>query len=135
VVGSAAAYGAAMFFVARRYKRRKASHKRCSSVLAGGRVAPGDMASVWRPSPALMSGGAGGLTGGGYGALGRHSPIGGGALGWGRDGMGAPERDSRGSGGTGGTQTTRSGEVHSAAEARMAGISAPVAAENSLGWN
>jgi len=35
-LAGAAVYGAAMFMVARRYKRRKANHQRSSSVLSGG---------------------------------------------------------------------------------------------------
>jgi hypothetical protein len=38
-VGGAVVYGAAMFLVARRYKKRKAAHQRSSSVQSGGRRA------------------------------------------------------------------------------------------------
>lgn len=61
-VAGAAIYGAAMFLVARRYKRKKASHTRASSVLSGGNRRPGEVS-------ALMSGGVGA----GYRSTGRNS--------------------------------------------------------------
>lgn len=64
VVAGAAVYGAAMFFVAKRYKRRKSGHQRASSVVAGGNRRPGEVS-------ALMTGGAGG--GVGYRSTARHS--------------------------------------------------------------
>jgi hypothetical protein len=94
-IGGAAAYGAAMFFLARRYKKKKAGHRRSSSL-----DTPSQMR--YTGSPALM--GAGMMSGG------RGSTTMGGG------------RDSRGSGRTGNT-------------ARTAQISAPMMAENSLGWN
>lgn len=111
-VAVAAAYGAAMFVVARRYKRKKQAHRRASSL--GG--SPSDMQQMGGGSPALMGGallsrdftGYGGVAGGAAAAS-----------------AGAPGgRDSHGSG--------RSGMGLSS---RTAYISAPVAAENSLGWN
>jgi len=93
IVG-ASAYGAAMFFVARRYKRHKSGHRRVSSVA----------------SPEMRYSG---------------SPFVGGALmagGRGTPGTGNG-RDSRGSGPSAGNS------------ARTAFISAPMMAENSLGWN
>ena len=93
VVG-ASAYGAAMFFVARRYKRHKSGHRRVSS------VASPEMTYSGSPfvGGALMAGGRG-TPGTGNG------------------------RDSRGSGPSAGNS------------ARTAFISAPMMAENSLGWN
>jgi hypothetical protein len=97
-IGAAAAYGAAMFFIARRYKRKRSSHRRTSSIQS-----PADMRNDMRftGSPALMGGAvmSGGLDGG---------------------------RDSRGSGQTGPSVGQ---------SARTAGISGPLMAENSLGWN
>jgi hypothetical protein len=62
-VAGAALYGAAMFFVARRYKRKRANHTRSSSVLSGGgNRRPGEVS-------ALMSGGVGA----GYRSTGRNS--------------------------------------------------------------
>ncbi|KAI1102269.1 hypothetical protein F4804DRAFT_343356 [Jackrogersella minutella] len=98
----AGAYGAAMFIIARRYKRKKQRHQRSSSVNS-----PSEMRQAG--SPALMGGAL----------LSRDftsNPGYGGAVG--------NTRDSQGSG--------RSGMNSSA---RTANISAPVAAENSLGWN
>ncbi|KAI1142410.1 hypothetical protein F5Y05DRAFT_225568 [Hypoxylon sp. FL0543] len=98
----AGAYGAAMFIIARRYKRKKQRHQRSSSINS-----PSDMRQTG--SPALMGGAL----------LSRDftsNPGYGGATG--------NTRDSQGSG--------RSGMNSSA---RTANISAPVAAENSLGWN
>ncbi|KAL2260471.1 hypothetical protein VTK26DRAFT_5504 [Humicola hyalothermophila] len=102
-VAVAAAYGAVMFVVARRYKRKKQMHRRASSI---GSSNP-DMGEYSRGSPALMGGAllSRDFTSS-YGAV----PPGG--------------RDSHGSGrsGMGGSGRTQF-------------ISAPVAAENSLGWN
>ncbi|KAI1416705.1 hypothetical protein F5Y13DRAFT_99689 [Hypoxylon sp. FL1857] len=98
----AGAYGAAMFIIARRYKRKKQRHQRSSSI-----TSPSEMRQTG--SPALMGGAL----------LSRDftsNPGYGGATG--------NTRDSQGSG--------RSGMNSSA---RTANISAPVAAENSLGWN
>jgi hypothetical protein len=94
-VGMAAAYGAAMFLIARRYKKRRLSHRRSSSVLN-----PAEMRQSG--SPALL-GGAGAFMSGG-----RTTP--------------GHDRNSRGSGRTGNSARTQQ-------------ISAPMMAENSLGWN
>lgn len=94
-VGGSAAYGVAMFLIARRYKRRKTSHRRSSSVMNHSEMRQSG-------SPALM-GGAGAYMSGG-----RTTP--------------GHDRNSRGSGRTGNS-------------ARTAQISAPMMAENSLGWN
>jgi hypothetical protein len=91
-VTAAAAYGAAMFFIARRYKKRRGTHRRSSSIQN-----PSEMR--YTGNPALMGGA---LVSGGYDVDGR---------------------ESRGSGRSNG---------HSA---RTAQISAPMMAENSLGWN
>ena len=93
-VGGAAAYGAAMFLIARRYKKRKQGHRRSSSIMN-----PAEM----RQS-AYLSGGAAFMSGG------RLTPS-------------ANDRDSRGSGRSAGNS------------ARTQQISAPMMAENSLGWN
>jgi len=94
-VGVAAAYGAAMFLIARRYKKRRLAHRRSSSVLN-----PAEMRQSG--SPALL-GGAGAFMSGG-----RTTP--------------GHDRNSRGSGRTGNSARTQQ-------------ISAPMMAENSLGWN
>ncbi|KAK3318282.1 hypothetical protein B0H66DRAFT_231164 [Apodospora peruviana] len=104
----AAAYGAAMFVIARRYKSKKQAHRRASSIST-----PSDMRQTSSPrgSPALMGGAL----------LSRDfTSTYGGAYG----GVAPGGRDSHGSG--------RSGMNNSG---RTAYISAPVAAENSLGWN
>jgi hypothetical protein len=94
-VMGAIAYGAAMFFVARRYRNKKISHKRSPSVPSTSRFTYGSMTG----GGAWMSGARGaGLT-----------PPGG--------------RDSRGSSSSNGRSI------------RTQQISAPVMAENSLGWN
>lgn len=95
----AGAYGAAMFIIARRYKKKKQAHKRSSSVASYS-----DMRQSG--SPALMGGALLSRDFTGYGAAAGNM------------------RDSRGSGRSGGNTS-----------ARTANISAPVAAENSLGWN
>lgn len=97
-IGGSAAYGAAMFLIARRYKKRKQNHRRSSSILS-----PSEMRQSG--SPALM--------GGAFMSGGRISP----------GGTFTNDRNSRGSG-------------HSAGNsARNQQISAPMMAENSLGWN
>lgn len=104
-VVAAAAYGAAMFFIARRYKRRKLSHRRARSMMN-----PGEMMEATGGSPALP--------GGVYMSGGRQS------TGSGESGSGASgDRHSSGSGRSAGNS------------ARTAQISGPMMAENSLGWN
>ena len=97
----AAAYGAVMFVIARRYKRKRQAHRRASSISNSS-----DMQESPQGSPAMMGGAllSRDFTSS-YGAVvgGRHSH------GSGQSGMGNSAR----------TQV----------------ISAPVAAENSLGWN
>ncbi len=101
-VAVAAAYGVVMFVVARRYKRKKQSHRRASSISS-----PSEMSEPGRGSPALMGGAL----------LSRDFTSSYGAVPSG-------QRNSQGSG--------RSGAGNSG---RTQFISAPVAAENSLGWN
>jgi len=96
-VGAAAAYGAAMFFIARRYKKRKQGHRRSSSIQN-----PSEMRQSGSPP----------LIGGLFMSGGRLSP----------GGTTTNDRNSRGSGRTGNSARTQQ-------------ISAPMMAENSLGWN
>ncbi|KAK5660386.1 hypothetical protein OQA88_12929 [Cercophora sp. LCS_1] len=103
----AAAYGAVMFVIARRYKKKKQAHRRASSISN-----PSDMQQSPRSSPALMGGALLSRDFTGYGG------VTGGAAG------GRNSHNSHGSG--------RSGMGNSA---RTQYISAPVAQENSLGWN
>lgn len=92
-IGGAVAYGTAMFLIARRYKKRKQSHRRSQSSSS--------------PSDMMRAG----------------TPYGGGAfMSGGRVSSPPNDRNSRGSGRTGNS-------------ARTAQISAPMMAENSLGWN
>jgi hypothetical protein len=112
-VGLSVMYGAAMFLVARRYKRKKQlGHRRASSI--GSSQRSSEMQYNGNGSPALMGGALMSRDFSNYGAQGPQGE--------------APARpggrDSHGSG--------RSGMGNSA---RTAFISAPVAAENSLGWN
>ncbi|KAF2275648.1 uncharacterized protein EI97DRAFT_378694 [Westerdykella ornata] len=97
-VMGAIAYGAAMFFVARRYRNKRLGHKRTSSVANTSR----NTYSSLQAGAAFMSGGRG---------PGRLTPGG---------------RDSRGSRGSSSSQGR---------SIRTQQISAPVMAENSLGWN
>ncbi|KAK1596301.1 uncharacterized protein LY79DRAFT_509456, partial [Colletotrichum navitas] len=101
-VGVAAAYGAAMFIIARRYKQKKQAHRRASSLTSS------EMRYADAGSPPMMGGALMSRDFSNYGGV-------------------AGGRESHGSGRTG-----RSGMGNSA---RTAVISAPVAAENSLGWN
>ncbi|KAI4286743.1 MAG: hypothetical protein L6R35_004003 [Caloplaca aegaea] len=106
VVCGAAAYGAAMFFIARRYKMRRQSHGRSPSMYNSPVYSGSHRDFVGGANAALMSGarGDGGRS---------TSPMDGYGYGYGRD--------SRGSGRSGSTGRQQ--------------ISAPVMAENSLGWN
>jgi hypothetical protein len=97
-ISLASLYGGAMFIIARRYKRKKQSHRRSSSMSTDQRSS--GMQYTGNGSPALM----------------------GGAL---------MSRDMSTYGGTGVRDSHNSGT----SSARTANISAPVAAENSLGWN
>jgi hypothetical protein len=99
-VTGAIAYGAAMFFVARRYRNKKLSHQRSSSVPSTSRFTYGS-----------MQGGGAAFMSGGRGPGGSTTPGG---------------RDSRGSRGSSSSQGR---------SIRTQQISAPVMAENSLGWN
>lgn len=96
--GLSVMYGAAMFIVARRYKRKRQGHRRSSSV--SGSQASEEMRFNGTGSPALMGGALLGNQNNDYGGMNRDSPY-----------------------------TQRGGA------ARNANISAPVTAENSLGWN
>lgn len=97
-VGLSVMYGAAMFIVARRYKRKRQAHRRSNSL--SGSEASSEMQYAGNGSPAMMGGALLSQDGTNYG--------------------GAGGRDSHGSGNN---------------SARTANISAPVATENSLGWN
>lgn len=103
-ISLAGLYGAAMFIVARRYKRKRQSHHRSSSL--GSSEASSEMRYNGAGSPALMGGALLGRDVSSYG------------------GLNAGGRDSHNSGQSGPAQS-----------ARTANISAPVATENSLGWN
>ena len=99
-LGFSVMYGAAMFIVARRYKRKRQTHRRSSSI--SGSQASSEMQYTGSGSPALMGGALMSNNQYAYGSVGRESPN------------SIPSED-RG--------------------ARNANISAPVATENSLGWN
>ena len=100
-VAGAALYGAIMFFVARRYRRRRAAHSRSSSVI--------DTSSMAQSHGEMMTGAGTALMGArGYGS--EHDGY-----------YGTNGRTSRGSGYSG--------------SSRGRDISAPMMAENSLGWN
>lgn len=123
-VAVAAAYGVAMFLIARRYKRKKSLHRRTSSM----GTHPSTMRQTDTSSPALMGGAllsrdfthnygaAAAGAGAGVAAAGAGAVI--------LSGNQPGGRDSQGSGRSGGQNSGRS-----------AYISAPMAAENSLGWN
>ena len=103
VVAGAAVYGAAMFWVARRYRKRKALHRRSPSLI--------DTASMAQSRGEIMTGAGAALMSGGRGQSGDHETA----------YYGTSGRTSRGSGHSG--------------SSRGRDISAPVMAENSLGWN
>ena len=103
VVGGAALYGAAMFLVARRYRKRRSVHGRSPSII--------DTASMAHSHPEMVGGAGAALMGGARGYSGEQDTA----------YYGTSGRNSRGSGRTG--------------SSRGRDISAPVMAENSLGWN
>ena len=105
VVCGAAAYGAAMFFIARRYKMRRQSHGRSPSTFSSPVYSGSHHDFMGGANAALMSGARG------DGGRSATPPL---------DGFGYG-RESRGSGRSGSTGRQQ--------------ISAPVMAENSLGWN
>ena len=100
VVGGAALYGAAMFFVARRYRKRRSVHGRSPSII--------DTSSMAQSHGEMVTGAGAALMSGGRGLSGDHDTA----------YYGTSGRSSRGSG-----------------SSRGRDISAPVMAENSLGWN
>jgi hypothetical protein len=102
----AAVYGAAMFFVAQRYKKRRQQHRRSASYIDTSSMARSEMATG--AGAPLFSGGLRTQSGNGdYDTSGYGYYSG---------------RNSGGSGGSGGSAGRQQ-------------ISAPVMAENSLGWN
>lgn len=108
-VCGAAVYAAAMVYVARRYRKKRQGHQRASSVPTTGEMS--------QRSPGQLSGGGMGS----YfmsGANGRRSSPTAGLMGSGR---------ATGSRNSSGSSNGRS--------VREQGISAPMMAENSLGWN
>jgi hypothetical protein len=112
-VAVAAAYGVVMFVVARRYKRKRQAHRRASSISNSN---PSEMSEAGRGSPALMGGAL----------LSRDFTSSYGAV--------APGGASAGAG-PGGRNSHGSGQSGMGNSGRTQFISAPVAAENSLGWN
>ncbi|KJY02409.1 hypothetical protein TI39_contig53g00022 [Zymoseptoria brevis] len=123
-VAGAAVYAAAMVYVARRYRKKRAGHKRASSLtpMGGG---SGDMSERYGVRGSALT--AGGM--GGYfmsGANGGRSSRGSRGSSSGNGSSGSAGRTSRVSEGAG-----SSGQK----SVREQGISAPVAQENSLGWN
>ena len=108
VACGAAAYGAAMFYVARRYKNRRLSHGRSPSMFTSPNAS-----RVGSPQDYLAGGAGTALMSGAHDDGGRSvSPA---------NGLADYGRDSRGSGRSGSSGRQQ--------------ISAPVMAENSLGWN
>lgn len=112
-VAVAAAYGVAMFVIARRYKKKKQAHRRASSLTGSGRSSPSDMQETYRGSPAM----GGALLSRDFTSNSNYGGV----------SSGGRERDSHGSHGSG-----KSGMNTSS---RTQYISAPVGAQNSLGWN
>ncbi|KAK4498985.1 hypothetical protein PRZ48_009496 [Zasmidium cellare] len=115
----AALYAAAMVYVARRYRKKRQSHKRAPSLQT-----PGEMS---QRSPATLSGG--GM--GGYFMSGANGIRGSGTT----RGTGAGARGSGSGSGSGGRGSRNSAGSSNGRSVREQGISAPVMAENSLGWN
>jgi hypothetical protein len=119
-VAGAAVYAAAMVYVARRYRKKRAGHKRASSVTPMG----GNQDMIENPArgSAFTAGGMGSYFM--SGANGVRSSRG--SRGSAEGSSGSAGRSSRVSAGAG-SSGHRS--------VREQGISAPVMAENSLGWN
>jgi hypothetical protein len=104
-VAGAAVYAAAMVYVARRYRKKRASHKRASSVQATG--------NMTQRSSGHMSGGMGSYFMSGA--------------------IGGPSRQS--SYGSGGRHSRQSNNSSNNRSVREQGISAPISHGNSLGWD
>jgi hypothetical protein len=120
-VSVAVAYGAAMFLVARRYKRKKQSHRRASSI--SGNSSEMRFSETGSPATAMMGGALLSRDFSSYGGAGSN---------------GAPASNGGGAGSygpAGGRESHGSGRSGAGNSGRTAYISAPVAAENSLGWN
>lgn len=119
----AALYAAAMVYVARRYKRKRSSHQRTSSVPA---------------SQPEMSQRASNLTGGGMGGYfmsGANGHNSGSANGRASAAVTAASSNGRSNGSGGSRGSRNSGHSSNGRSVREQGISAPVMSENSLGWN
>jgi hypothetical protein len=118
----AALYAAAMVYVARRYKKKRARHARTPSV-------PASQPEMSQRGSNLT--GSGGM-GGGYfmsGANGQNT-------GPGRASAAVTASSAGHSNGSGGTRGSRNSDHSSNGRSvREQGISAPVMSENSLGWN
>ena len=98
-VMGALAYGAAMFFVARRYRKKRLAHKRSSSIPSSSRYTYGSV-----------------------GGLGNNAWMSG-------------ARNGRLTPGLPGSRGSRGSDSSNGRSVRTQQISAPVMAENSLGWN
>lgn len=119
----AALYAAAMVYVARRYKKKRARHARTPSV-------PASQPEMSQRGSNLT--GSGGM--GGYfmsGANGHNSGVGRASAAV--TASSAGRSNGSGSGGTRGSRN--SGHSSNGRSVREQGISAPVMSENSLGWN
>ncbi|EME79506.1 uncharacterized protein MYCFIDRAFT_212235 [Pseudocercospora fijiensis CIRAD86] len=114
-VCGAAVYAAAMVYVARRYRKKRQSHRRASSVPTAGEIS--------QRSP----GTPGTLSGGGMGGYFMSGANGGRESGSGSHSGRSSGRIGRGSRNSAGSSNGRS--------VREVGISNPIMAENSLGWN
>ncbi|KAF2217700.1 hypothetical protein CERZMDRAFT_89590 [Cercospora zeae-maydis SCOH1-5] len=114
-VAGAAVYAAAMVYVARRYRNKRKSHKRASSVGTHG-----EMTERSPGTPGTLTGGMGGYFMSGGNGRGSGTTRGSGV---------------RSSGSAGGRGSRNSAGSSNNRSVRDQGISAPVMAENSLGWN
>lgn len=122
VVASAAAYGAAMFYFARRYKMRRQAHMRVPSVVSNSALAAGPAMSQTYGS--IRDSNAAGLFMSGA----RSGPVVGA-----RGSTGNPFSDNHRHVDT--WHSRGSGFSSNGRSVREAGISAPMMAENSLGWH
>lgn len=149
VASGALVYGAAIFFIARRYRKKKANHERSSSIMDGSHPSYGYEESMGQRYGSMMGTGAMMSGANGHGPpMSQTSGPGAGYNGhypsgatWPSGGYSDEVMDNSRSNGYGNAHNGRDSRGSSGLgsangrSVRGIGISAPVMAENSLGWH
>jgi len=142
VASGALLYGAAIFFVARRYRKKKAAHARTSSTLEGSHPSFGYEDSMGQRYGSMMGAGAvmsgtnglGPQMSGGSGGYGTRYPSGHPSGGY-TDEVMDNRRNTNGHAYNGRQSQGSSGQLSNGRSVREMAISRPVMTENSLGWH